>query len=84
MGPAPDRRQAGVQPVKLNLPQPSRQYSPDDQAQLRRELAKQLDRVLVGGQDCEIGDGRIILTSAGGSRFVLTVADNGTLSAVAL
>jgi len=70
--------------VKLNLPQPSRQYSPDDQAQLRRELAKQLDRVLVGGQDCEIGDGRVILTSAGGSRFVLTVADDGTLSAVAL
>ena len=70
--------------MKLNLPQPSAQYSPEDQAQLRRELARQLDRTLMGGQDCEIGDGRIILTSPGGSRFVLTVADNGTLSAVAL
>ena len=70
--------------MKLNLPQPSAQYSPEDQAQLRRELARQLDRTLMGGQDCEIGDGRIILTSVGGSRFVLTVADNGTLSAVAL
>ena len=70
--------------MKLNLPPPPQSYSANDQAQLRRELAKQLDRTLMGGQDCEIGDGRIILTSPDGSRFVLTVADNGTLSAVAL
>jgi len=70
--------------MRLNLPLPPRAYDANDQAQLRRELAKQLDRVLMGGQDCEIDDGRIILTSANGSRFVLTVGDDGTLSGVAL
>jgi len=70
--------------MRLNLPLPPRVYDANDQAQLRRELAKQLDRVLMGGQDCEIDDGRIILTSANGSRFVLTVGDDGTVSGVAL
>lgn len=70
--------------MRLRLPVPPRSYDPNDQAQVRRDLASQMERVLVGGQDCEIGDGRIILTSPNGSRFVLTIADDGTLSGEAL
>jgi len=70
--------------MKLTLSPPPRQYSPEDQAQMRRDLSRQLEGALMKDQDCEIGRGRVILTSEDGSRFVLTVANDGTLSGVAL
>lgn len=46
------------------------------------ELADQQNRKV--GQDVEISDERLILTSPDGTRFSVTVANDGTLSATSL
>lgn len=46
------------------------------------ELADQQNRKV--GQDVEIGGERLILTSPNGTRFSVTVANDGTLSATSI
>jgi hypothetical protein len=70
--------------MKLTLPRPPTAYDPGDQAQLRGALERGLGRVLEAGKDCEIGQGRVILTAPGGARFALAVDDAGALSAIPL
>ncbi len=51
-------------------------YDPQDQSNFRRSLENWLVRVLLGGQDCEIGQGRLILTdTVTGDRYSITMAD---------
>lgn len=60
--------------MKLTLPAPPDVYNLRDQTALRRELESRMVRVLEGGQDCEVGNGRLILTdTVTGSRYSLSM-----------
>ena len=66
----------------MNLPTPPPNYSPADQAAMRREIQRADTQNLKRGQDVE--GSRLILRSSNGSRFLVTVSDAGALSATAL
>lgn len=55
-------------------------YSSSEQNQLRATLERELDRCRRTGQDIELSTERLILKSPDGTRYALTVADDGTLS----
>lgn len=66
------------------IPTAPQQYSFSDQQALRYEIKRELDRRIIKNTDFEPEPGRIILRSPNGSRFALSVANDGTLSTVAL
>lgn len=58
----------------MNLARPPEKYDPNDQAQMRAQIAAEDSRnVKVGG--------RVLLRSPNGALWRLAVADDGTLSA---
>ena len=59
-------------------------YDRADQAALRDALQRADAEALKRGRDVELGRGRLIVTSPGGLRFALTVADDGSLATAAL
>ena len=59
-------------------------YDRADQAALRDALQRADAESLKRGRDVELGRGRLILTSPGGFRFAVTVADDGSLATAAL
>jgi len=60
------------------------QYGQNDQASMRRilESADKLNRKK--NEDVEVAKQRLILTSPDGTRFNITVANDGTISATSL
>lgn len=67
------------------LPIPPATYSGSEESQFRQSVQTELDRRLLRGVDLELAnEERLILVSPDGSRFSITVANDGTLSAVAL
>lgn len=68
----------------MNLTRAPLAYSPDDQDRLRTDLEQADEDNLKRGRDIELGDGRVIGTSANGSRFALVFNDDGTLATEAL
>jgi len=66
------------------IPTAPEQYTRTDQQAMRSEIKRELDRRVVKNTDFEPHPGRIILRSPDGSRFSLSVANDGTLSTVAL
>lgn len=69
----------------MSLPRPPQQYSQQDQERLRADLQAADEQNRKKGQDVEIvGSERLIKSSANGSRWDIVVADDGTISAVAL
>lgn len=60
--------------MKLTLPTPPETYDARDQVAVRNELENRMTRVLEGGQDCEIGAGRLILLdTVTGERYSLSM-----------
>jgi len=59
-------------------------YTQNDWAQILAEIERELKRRLVRGQDVEMHDGRIILTSPNGTRYALTVDNAGALGTPAI
>lgn len=59
-------------------------YSQDDQDRLRNDLERESEDTLKRGRDVELGSGRVIGTSANGSRFALIFNNDGTLGTEAL
>ena len=68
----------------MNLVRAPLAYSKQDQDRLRADLERADQANVKRGRDIEMGDGRVILTSDNGSRFVLTVSDAGVLGTEAL
>jgi hypothetical protein len=68
----------------ITLPSPPLEYSNryENQRNLVLELADRDN--LKKNLDIEIGEGRLILTSANGTRYQVKVSDAGALSAVAV
>ena len=66
------------------LPTPSQSYDPMVQSEINRSIELGDAQNLKKDGDLEIGNGRIILTSANGNRFKITVSNTGTLGATAL
>lgn len=68
----------------MRLPNVSPVYSPRVERERNRtiELAEKQNRKKT--DDVDLGDNRLILTSPDGSRFSITVANDGTISATAL
>lgn len=66
------------------IPTAPQQYAFADQQAMRAEIKRELDRRVVKNTDFEPHPGRIILRSPDGTRFFLSVADDGTLSTVAV
>ncbi len=66
----------------MKLPRPPSDYSVPYESQ--RNLLIELDSQsnLKSNRDIEVGDGRLILTSANGTRYALSVSNAGTLSTV--
>ena len=64
-----------------SLPRAPATYSESDQNQLRAQIERMVGECLKRGLDMEFSTNRIILRSPDGSRFAITVADDGTLSA---
>ena len=56
---------------------PEKNYNERNEANYRRDVARQINKCQKRGED-------IILPSPNGTRFKITVADDGTLSATAL
>jgi len=67
----------------MNLPSPPAEYSREDQTNLRAALAQAERSNLKKNIDIEMGKARIFLQSPSGARWILTAADDGTLSLVA-
>ncbi len=68
----------------MNAPKPPLVYDARWASELKRVLDQLAQRAHQRGQDLEMSDGRVILTSPNGTRYALEVANNGTLSTVAL
>lgn len=75
----------------MNLSKAPAVYEPTDQQLLRDTLSREDAQNVKRGRDIELSGGRagtrdprLILRSPSGFRFYLTVADDGTLGAVAL
>tara|TARA_R110000851_G_scaffold113378_4_gene238014 strand:- start:1632 stop:1838 length:207 start_codon:yes stop_codon:yes gene_type:complete len=61
------------------LPTPSQYYDPLVQSEINRSIELGDSNNLKKDGDLEIGNGRIILTSANGTRYKLTVDNSGNL-----
>lgn len=69
----------------MSLPTPPDKYDRADQMKVRAQIERMDRQNRKKGQDLEIAGGeRVILSSPDGSRFSLSVANDGTLSTVAL
>jgi hypothetical protein len=68
--------------MSLRVPPPT--YSQIAMADLVRALDAQDQQNHKKGRDIYVAPGRLILTSANGTRYVLTVSDAGALSTVPL
>lgn len=55
-------------------------YSREDQNRVRAELDRRDAQNQKRGRDLEMGPARIILSSPNGTRYALTVANDGTVS----
>jgi hypothetical protein len=66
----------------MKLPRPPSDYSVQHESQ--RNLLIELDAQsnLKSNRDIEVGDGRLILASANGTRYALSVNNSGTISTV--
>jgi hypothetical protein len=66
----------------MKLPRPSNTYSVQHETQ--RNMLIELDSRsnLKSNRDIEVGAGRLILTSANGTRYALSVNNSGALSTV--
>ena len=70
--------------MKVILPPAPGQYDPRIAQSTNYEIAQAFGRVRAVGEDVEIDAARLILTSPNGTRFSVTVANDGTLSATSL
>lgn len=61
------------------LPQVMQHYSPVSERERNRSIQTADRKNRKTGQDVELGDERLIIKSPDGSRFYLTVANDGTL-----
>lgn len=68
----------------MRLPKVPDVYSPFVERDRNRTLEIEAQRFHRRDNDVEIGGERLILTSPDGSRFSVTVANDGTLSATAI
>jgi|TARA_R110002096_G_scaffold54752_2_gene141130 hypothetical protein len=66
------------------LPTPSQYYDPLVQSEINRSIELGDSNNLKKDGDLEIGNGRIILTSANGTRYKLTVDNSGNLGTAAI
>lgn len=68
----------------MKLARAPERYDVQDQAQLRATVERADLENIKRGRDIELVRERLILRSPNGTRYVVTVSDTGTLSAVAL
>lgn len=61
------------------LPTPSQAYDPMIQSEINRAIELGDSQNLKKDGDLEVGNGRVVLTSANGTRFKLTVDNSGNL-----
>jgi|TARA_R110000823_G_scaffold258034_1_gene379621 hypothetical protein len=61
------------------LPTPSQSYDPMIQSEINRAIELGDSQNLKKDGDLEVGNGRIVLTSANGTRYKLTVDNSGNL-----
>jgi hypothetical protein len=61
------------------LPTPSQSYDPIIQSEINRAIELGDSQNLKKDGDLEVGNGRIVLTSANGTRYKLTVDNSGNL-----
>lgn len=61
------------------LPTPSQSYDPMIQSEINRSIELGDSQNLKKDGDLEVGNGRVILTSANGTRFKLTIDNSGNL-----
>jgi len=61
------------------LPTPSQSYDPMIQSETNRAIELGDSQNLKKDGDLEVGNGRVILTSANGTRFKLTIDNSGNL-----
>ena len=61
------------------LPTPSQAYDPMIQSEINRSIELGDSQNLKKDGDLEVGNGRIVLTSANGTRYKLTVDNSGNL-----
>lgn len=70
--------------MSLTLPRPSAQYDQSNEAQTRSSIERNdLDLMRIT-HDVDISKRRLIIPSPDGTRFSITVADDGTISATAI
>ena len=68
----------------MKLPRPTERYDAQDQTAMR-SLVEQSDSMnYKRNQDVEIAQGRLILKSPDGTRYVISVSNAGAISATAL
>lgn len=68
----------------MNLPKVPSVYSPFVERERNRTLEQESKFVRRTDNDVDIGNERLILTSPDGTRFSVTVANDGTLSATSI
>lgn len=68
----------------MNLPAPTPDYSPSNEAATRRQLEQEDRRNRKTGTDVEISDNRLVLKSPNGNRWSIVVSNAGAISATAL
>tara|TARA_B110000037_G_C16634834_1_gene307980 strand:- start:12 stop:218 length:207 start_codon:yes stop_codon:yes gene_type:complete len=61
------------------LPTPSQSYDPMIQSEINRAIELGDSQNLKKDGDLEVGNGRVVLTSANGTRYKLTVDNSGNL-----
>jgi len=66
------------------LPTPAQVYDPMIQSEINRAIELGDSQNLKKDGDLEVGNGRLILTSANGTRYKLTVDDSGNLGTAAI
>jgi len=66
----------------LNLPRPPKAYDSDDQERTRAAINQADAQNVKKNTDIEMGRARIFMKSPNGLRWQLSVADDGTLTAV--
>ena len=66
------------------LPTPSQSYDSMIQSEINRAIELGDSQNLKKDGDLEVGNGRIVLTSANGTRYKLTVDNSGNLGTAAI
>jgi hypothetical protein len=66
------------------LPTPSQAYDPMIQSEINRAIELGDSQNLKKDGDLEVGNGRVVLTSANGTRYKLTVDNSGNLGTAAI